>query len=92
MLCLSCGFCCKTISPINGSYCPLLVNSKFNSEEIFYCSDYKNRPIECKNHSFCTSVCAIGLSELKLDSDALISIRVENIHKLLIQEFGRGLF
>jgi hypothetical protein len=28
MLCVSCGFCCKTMSPINGGYCPLLIEKE----------------------------------------------------------------
>ena len=88
MICLSCGNCCGNISPINGCYCPLLKNEG----NIYFCSDYKNRPKECKNHSFPANVCPIGKSELKIETNDHISIRLKEIHELFLNKFSVGLF
>jgi ferredoxin len=78
MKCLSCGHCCK-MSPINSGYCPLLIEAKGNHGTIYYCSDYENRPIECKNHTYPASICPVGLNTLSLINDSLIKNRLTDI-------------
>lgn len=92
MLCVSCGFCCKTMSPINDGYCPLLLVKGSETGDIYYCSDYKNRPEQCKNHSMPAKVCPIGKETLKLINDNLLNKRINDIHNVLISEFGYGIF
>lgn len=79
MKCVSCGHCCKTMSPINHGYCPLL---KVDGD-IYTCSDYENRPNECRNHTYPAKVCPVGISTLSLISDALIEKRLGDIRKIL---------
>lgn len=86
MECVSCGFCCKTMSPINGGYCPLLLEKDTESGLVYYCSDYKNRPEQCKNHSMPARVCPIGVSTLKLVNDSLIRKRMIDIHNVLLRK------
>ena len=92
MICVSCGFCCKTMSPINGGYCPLLLEKNSESGIVYFCSDYENRPIQCKNHSMPSNICPVGLSTLNLINDSLIQNRIKDINNALISETGRGLF
>ena len=90
-MCLSCGFCCKTMSPINGGYCPKLLKKNTDSGDMYFCSDYENRPIECINHSMPANICPVGISILELTNE-LISNRIKDIHNVLLSEFGKGLF
>ena len=71
MECLACGDCCRRMSPLsrqsdelNPEPCPLLEMHG----NISFCTNYKNRPEECKNHSFPCNVCPIGVDTLKLSS------------------------
>lgn len=75
MICVSCGHCCKTMSPINGGYCPLLVKE----EDIYYCSDYENRPKECRDHDYNSRVCPVGVNTLNLINDKMIQDRMEKV-------------
>ena len=79
MECLSCGECCKIMSPINGGYCPLLLEKEGELGKIYYCSDYDNRPQQCKNHSFPAHVCPVGVSTMNLINDALVISRIKDI-------------
>jgi len=49
------------MSPL-GNPCPKLIER----EGIYLCSDYQNRPKQCKNHKFDSRFCPIGLSLLKI--------------------------
>lgn len=88
MLCVSCGHCCKTMSPINGGYCPLLKEEETDSGTVFFCSDYKNRPKECRDHDYPTTVCPIGVRTLNLISDNLISERVQDVYRVVGSPFS----
>jgi hypothetical protein len=79
MICLSCGFCCKTMSPINGGYCPLLKNEG----DVYYCSDYENRPIECANHTIPTNVCTIGKLELNIKTEEQVKERIIKVRNII---------
>ena len=79
MICISCGFCCKNMSPINGGYCPLLKNEG----DVYYCSDYKNRPIECVNHSTPSNFCNVGIVVLKLKTESAIKERLKKVKHTL---------
>jgi hypothetical protein len=79
MICLSCGFCCKNMSPINGGYCPLLKNDG----DIYYCSDHKNRPIECKNHTTPSDVCVVGKNVFGIKTPEEIKQRLKNIRYII---------
>ena len=82
MYCLYCGWCCETMSPL-GSPCP-----KLTTKGTFkFCSDYKNRPIECQNHSIPFRFCSIGLDVLKIDDIEVIRRRIDDGWKL-IQELS----
>lgn len=82
MECLSCGECCRTISPINGGRCPLLIEG-----EISYCSDYKNRPFECKNHDFPTRICPIGIQKLEIKTESDLLDRIKIINEILWKQY-----
>lgn len=75
MICLSCGFCCKTMSPINYGYCPLLKKDG----DVYFCSDYPNRPNECVNHSVPCTVCTIGKNELDINTENEIKERLMKV-------------
>ena len=83
MVCVSCGHCCRVMSPINHGYCPLLREAESNTGKIYYCSDYENRPKECQDHSYPAKVCPIGISTLKLISNSLVQERVNEVQQVL---------
>ena len=83
MICVSCGSCCKTMSPINGGYCPLLIEKDSPTGKIYLCGDYKNRPEECVKHSFPAPVCPIGADSLGINDQQRLLDRMEAIDKAL---------
>lgn len=83
MVCVSCGHCCKTMSPINGGYCPLLLEEETDSGTVYYCSDYKNRPKQCKDHDYPAQVCPIGVNTLNLITEQLIRKRIQDIYSIV---------
>lgn len=89
MICVSCGFCCRTMSPINGGYCPLLIEKESDTGKIYICSDYENRPKECKNHTFPASICPIGSDALGIKDPQKLKARMSAINDAitpLVQE------
>lgn len=58
MICLCCGECCRTMSPLeaDGVPCRHLLPSK-------KCAIYETRPNECINHMYPADVCPIGIEE-----------------------------
>ena len=64
MVCLSCGNCCKAISP-KGDNCSNLIYF----DGVCLCADYKYRPIECSSHRYCDETCPIGLNTLDIERD-----------------------
>lgn len=85
MVCVSCGHCCKTMSPINYGYCPLLVETPSESGTIYHCSDYANRPKECKDHDYNAAVCPVGIATLNLITDQLIKDRMVEVRSVIKQ-------
>ena len=83
MLCVSCGFCCKTMSPINHGYCPLLIKEDSPSGTVYYCSDYENRPQECRNHVFDRPICPIGQTTLNLITEEEILARLHDVQSVM---------
>jgi Fe-S-cluster containining protein len=79
MICLSCGFCCENMSPLNGGYCSLLKKEG----NINYCSDYINRPIQCVNHSVSSEICVVGKNVLNIKTENEIKERINNIKYVL---------
>lgn len=64
MLCLRCGECCRTMSPITNPYpCHHLVEGEHG---ICACAIYERRPAQCASHDFPSSVCPIGCDVLNL--------------------------
>lgn len=72
MECLSCGDCCKRMSPF-GNPCPHLVEVG----DVVFCSIYNKRPEECRNHSFPSRYCPIGFDVLGLRNPQDVAIRID---------------
>jgi hypothetical protein len=82
MDCLHCGDCCLRMSPLSAPYkCPLLIKEG----TYFLCSDYENRPDGCKNHSFDSRFCPIGLSILKPSSIEEIRYRIDEGYRMICE-------
>jgi len=82
MYCLHCGDCCRRMSPI-AIPCPYIMKVK----DYVFCSEYPNRPKECKNHNFDARFCPIGLDVLKLsypEDIEQIRDRIDEGHKILL--------
>jgi hypothetical protein len=80
MYCLHCGDCCKTLSPFSEEPCKFLTEVK----GFFFCSEYKNRPEQCKNHTYPYRFCLIGLDVLKLNDIDKIRERIDTGYELTI--------
>jgi len=80
MYCLHCGDCCKTLSPFSEEPCKFLTEVK----GFFFCSEYKNRPEQCKNHTYPYRFCLIGLDVLKLNDVDKIRERIDTGYELTI--------
>jgi hypothetical protein len=79
MECLYCGDCCLRLFPLtNGTPCSYIYEIAQRDSTFFYCGIYKNRPIECKNHTFEQRFCPIGLSKLKLKTIDEIRLRIND--------------
>lgn len=81
MYCLNCGWCCERMSPLTkdgNTPCPLLVET--NGMKI--CSDYENRPKQCRDHEFPAKFCPIGMDVLGLDREVVARRVQENDWKL----------
>lgn len=83
MICVSCGWCCKNMSPINNGYCPLLIEEKSPTGTIYLCSDYENRPEECKKHSVPSYVCTIGQESLGIETQSDLVNRMDAIKEAI---------
>ena len=68
MYCLRCGDCCRRMAPSGINPCPLL---EFEGD-VAKCTDYENRPEECKDHNFLSTFCPIGLAVLKITQEEAI--------------------
>ena len=80
MECLSCGWCCNTMSPITHGKCPNVVEPKAG---FFLCKDYDNRPVECHNHSFPGRVCPLGSNVLNLNTTLEVEQRIDDVWELI---------
>lgn len=79
MHCLYCGDCCLRISPL-GIPCPKLEKR----ENFYFCSDYQNRPIKCKNYNYYDyRFCPIGINKLKIILISEIQIRINKGYAML---------
>lgn len=70
-ICLHCGDCCNRMSPLNGGKCPKVEQV----DDFYFCGGYESRPNECVVHGFCSNVCPIGLSILKISNDDVDTIK-----------------
>ena len=91
MICVSCGHCCKTMSPINGGYCPLLKEEETESGTVYFCSDYKNRPQQCKDHDYPALVCPIGQKTLDLIDSEMVKSRLKDVYSVIGNPFSINL-
>ena len=74
MNCLYCGDCCLRMSPLAIGRCPLLqIDGSF-----FFCSDYANRPQQCRDHTFPYRDCPIGLEKLNISTPEMLSRRIDD--------------
>ena len=76
MICLACGNCCKTMSPLTDSEttpCPLFTMH----DSVSHCERYQDRPIECANHDFPMVYCPIGQDVLHIDNEDAIRHRIK---------------
>jgi hypothetical protein len=78
MHCLSCGYCCRSISPL-GNPCPKL---KQIGNDIYICSEYSNRPEECVKHEFDQDICPIGLNTLEIKTLQQVRDRLDLVRTL----------
>ena len=82
MYCLNCGWCCEHLSPITNDEnitCPRLIER----DGMKICSDYENRPKQCRDHEFPAKFCPVGLDVLKLSNrDEIIKLIQRNDWKL----------
>ena len=65
MICLYCGWCCQSFSPLSeeGTPCPKLVQKG----TFYFCGDYANRPQQCKDHEISFArFCPIGMENTGL--------------------------
>ena len=76
------------MSPINGGYCPLLKSEETESGTVFFCSDYKNRPQECRDHDYPAGVCPIGIRTLNLIEMSMIADRMEDVYSVVGSPFS----
>ena len=72
MICLRCGHCCETLSPI-GSPCPRLSYQEMVAGRVAVCALYPSqatlligpyrddRPKQCRDHQYPHRMCPIGL-------------------------------
>ena len=68
MHCLSCGHCCRCMSPLSDGEepCPHLVQypDPNQPEPIYLCGTYATRPPRCRAHSLPASICPVGADVL----------------------------
>lgn len=83
MKCISCGHCCRTMSPINHGRCPLLLETAAETGTVYHCADYENRPQECRDHTYPATVCPVGVSTLNLINSAMIEARILEVNNVL---------
>lgn len=78
MKCLYCGNCCLTLSPY-GSPCPKLEQRS----SFYFCSDYQNKPKQCKEHQYPFSICPTGQKILNISSPEQTHERIDAGYALL---------
>ncbi len=82
MICLSCGDCCKRMSPLTSSeteVCPQLQSE----QRVYYCGEYGNRPTQCYKHDFPAYVCPVGKSVLKIQTEEELKDRVALVREVI---------
>ncbi|HAW58648.1 MAG TPA: hypothetical protein DCX03_06500 [Bacteroidales bacterium] len=52
------------MSPVSEGPCPNLINIG----DYYFCKNYQNRPKECKNHTFPSRFCPIGIDILHISN------------------------
>ena len=78
MNCLHCGWCCQKMSPVSTpDPCPHLVEHKTPHGVFVLCGTYKTRPFQCKNHSFPSRACPVGMNVLGIISPDELRIRID---------------
>jgi len=85
MECLHCGDCCLRMSPISNP-CPYIVLK----DNYMFCANYENRPQQCRDHRFDSSICPIGINTLKIRSPQEIADRIDGGWKLIEAMKQRG--
>ena len=86
MLCISCGHCCKTMSPVEveGVECRHLGVK----EDVFFCDVYPTRPQQCQDHHHPFRVCPIGLDIVRPVDLGCRMFKVEAVLEELKNEQG----
>jgi len=79
MLCLRCGHCCRTMSPIVGDLCAC-PHLEGEEGEVCSCAVYDRRPEQCAAHEYAAwSVCPIGRDVLGVHDASHLAAREHRI-------------
>lgn len=80
MICLACGHCCRTMSPISGGEpCPHL---RWTGT-IARCAVYAARPEQCRAHEYSWApYCPIGVDVLGFEGPEQVAQRIDAIWAL----------
>lgn len=83
MYCLSCGDCCRRMSPLSApDPCPHLEQIG----DIYLCAIYERRPEVCANHRFPAHICPIGTDVLKITDIEQVRRRVDAAWELICEK------
>ena len=85
MICLRCGECCRTISPLVESSrepCPHLRYK----DKIAFCDIYEKRPSRCYKHDYPASVCPVGRGYWELNINEAPEDFREWVEKIIKQQ------
>ena len=94
MICLRCGECCRTMSPLEEETDDEKISpcSHLTIEDgVARCAIYTCRPQQCTDHDYPASVCPIGLDLLRLSLDDIDAIRARGRHVRHIDSHGMDL-
>lgn len=61
----------------------MLIEKLSDTGKIYLCSDYDNRPEECKNHVFSSPICPIGADSLGIKNQKKLNARMEAINAVI---------
>jgi Fe-S-cluster containining protein len=77
------------MSPIDQpNPCRYIIEVKSGGESFIFCSIYNKRPKQCKNHTFDSSKCPIGINVLKISSAEDANKRINKGYAIIKKELN----